>query len=136
VPIIMANLGSLRVLNALRTGLLNDLGCALYVNNFLPFRGMAIDDFTEASFPGYAPLSPVFPNVAILNGDAQAQVSSDLLTWTASGASAQTAFGFFLYNVETVVIFAQRFDAPVNMSAPGTSLDLTIHITDVSQFNG
>jgi len=135
---IWTKLGYLEALEAMRTGtvLLDGLGIALFVNNFIPTSDAVLADFTEASFPGYAPLSLSTPNPAFLNGQGRGEVDADLATFTATGVSAQNAFGYFLYTAGLVVVAAERFAAPQPMMAAGSSLDVGVKFTDVSEFNG
>jgi hypothetical protein len=136
MPIILTNEGSVPLLDALRAAFLDGLGIALFKNDIIPTRLSVLADFTEAAFPGYAPQSISIPGPAFLNAQQYAQVDGNMLTFSSTGASAETIYGYILYDTTPTVILAERFAAPVPFLAAGSSVDIGIKITDVSQFNG
>jgi len=140
MPIILTKVGSVQLMEFLRDPIdpsfLDGMGLALFVNNFIPTWDSVLADFTEASFPGYAPQSLSTPNAAFQNGQGRGEVDADQVTFTASGPSAQTAFGYFVYNAALDVIWCERFAAPQPMGAPGSALDIGVKFTGSTEFTG
>lgn len=123
---------------ALRVGtvFLDGVGLALFQNNFIPTLDSVLADFAECTFPGYAPATLSTPNPAFQNGAGRGEVDADLVTFTATGISAETAFGYFVYDLALDVIWCQRFNAPVPMGAPGASVDVGVKFTWFTEFTG
>jgi len=136
LPLIWPRDGTLKTMDALRAAFLPSLAIALYRNDYIPVAASVLADFTEANFPGYAPQSISTPNPAFLNGGMAAEVDADLVTFTQTAGPAQVVYGYFVYDAALVVVAAQRFPAPVNMTGAGASLDVGVKFTGISQFNG
>lgn len=136
MPLIFTKLGSVAQLDEVRVNSLDGLGIALFKNNFIPTSNSVLADFTEAAFPGYAPGTIIMSTPAFLNGQGRAEADADLVTFTATGASAEMIFGFFLYDAGLVVRYAERFNAPQPMTVAGAALDVGVKFTEVSEFNG
>jgi len=140
LPIILSRQGAVKMAEFLRDPpdptFLDGVGIALFTNNFIPTVDSVLADFTEATFPGYAPQSISTPNAAFLNGTGRGEVDADLMTWTATGASGETVFGYFIYDAALDVIWCERFNAPVPMGAPGAAVDVTPKFTWFTEFTG
>jgi len=136
VPLIFTKLGSVAQLDEVRVGSLDGLGIALFKNDFIPTSASVLGDFTEAAFPGYAPQSLVMATPAFLNGQGRAEADANIVTFTATGASAEIMYGYFLYDAGLVVRYAQRFAGPQPMTVAGAALDVGVKFTEVSEFNG
>lgn len=136
MPLIWQRQGTLKLMDDLAAGFFPTLAIALFRNDFIPTTASVLADFTEANFPGYAPQSISTPNPAFLNGGLAAEVDADLVTFTQTGGPAQVVYGYFVYDAALVVIAAQRFPAPQNMTGAGASLDVGVKFTGISQFNG
>jgi len=136
VPLIWPRQGTLVVMDELASGFFGTLAIALFRNDFIPTTNSVLADFTEANFVGYAPQTLSTPNPAFLNGGQAAEVDADLVTFTQTAGPAQVVYGYFIYDPALVVVAAQRFPAPVNMTGAGASLDVGVKFTGISQFNG
>lgn len=138
MPIILSRIGAVKMGEALRTGtvFLDGVGIALFKNNFIPTLDSLLAAFSESSFPGYAPQTINTPNPAFLSGTGRGEVDADLITFTATGASAEVAYGYFIYDLALDVIWCQRFNAPVPMGAPGASVDVGVKFTWFTEFTG
>lgn len=84
--------------------------CRLYTNNFNPVFGMAIGNFTQATFQGYASKAISFPNAAVIQVNGKALITSVLITWTPTGVAVQnTVFGYYVTDpANATVYFAER----------------------------
>lgn len=140
MPIILTRLAAVQMAEYLRSpvgaSFLDGMGIALFKNDFIPTLDSGLADFAESTFPGYAPQSISTPNPAFQNGAGRGEVDADQLTWTATGASAEVAFGYFIYNLALDVLWCQRFNAPVPMGAIGAALDVTVKFTWFTEFTG
>jgi hypothetical protein len=90
----------------------------LYSNDYTPVDGSNAGNFTEATFPGYAPV--------VINGDdfeaavivADVAHSTSVVTpsYTCTGGAGQLVYGWFMIeNDFGTAILAQRFNVPRNM---------------------
>lgn len=136
MPLIWPKQGTLPVADALASPYLDACAVALYKNDYIPVIGSVLGDFVEATFPGYAPQDINISNPAFLNGQGAAELDADLVTFTQTAGPAQLVYGYFVYDATLVVIAAQRFPAPQNMTGAGASLDVGVKFVFHSEFNG
>jgi hypothetical protein len=110
----------------------------LYKNNFSPVGATVPADFTEADFTGYAaqnvpPLTPVF-----LNDSNQAEFDATAINiWTATDAvSPNTIYGYYVEDTTAgpVLLWAEKFDTPVDMTTGGKTLILLLRLVLASMF--
>jgi len=99
----------------------------LYSNNYTPVDGSVLANFTESAFAGYASqivlaadwTSPVDDGTCVT-------CTAPAHTWTSTGAPAEQAYGYFVTSsVDAVLLWAEKFAAPVDMSLAGRSTILT-----------
>lgn len=102
---------------------LTDFELRLYSNNFTPVDGSTTVDFTEATFPGYAPLTidrADFDGPAIID-DVAYVTALPTPEWTCSGGGGQLIYGWYLVTLDDdTLIAAQKFDTPRNMTSGAT----------------
>lgn len=105
--------------------------CALFVNDYTPVPTSQFGDFTEASFAGYAPATVVmadWPNATVVDHVA---ISTNTTTYTfqaaSSGVSPQTVYGYFVYDENDVLIYAERWTDSYNITN-GVKLDLVLKL--------
>lgn len=115
-----------------------DLGTALarlYASNtpYLPTRTPA--DYTEASFPGYAPASPLSWGAPFTNGDGKAESDSATLVWTFSGPTGTyPVFGIYLTDPgATKLIQVIPFLQPFTFTPTETQLSYQLQATGISE---
>lgn len=118
------NEGKKRVLDMLFSVAANpneDMQVELYSNDYTPVDGSVFADFTAATFSGAGPVTITngsMPNATIVS-DEGVTTRGAPLSWTHTGGSPQTVYGWFLYGDSTgLAYFAQRFDTPRTMN-PG-----------------
>jgi hypothetical protein len=108
----------------------------LFQNNITPAHNTVYADFTEATFSGYASQSLSGASVAgSLDSSGRGVVTWTALTWTKSGATGNTIYGYWVENSSGVLLWCERFDSPIVMTADGAFLTLTPKLTDMSQFS-
>ncbi len=127
--------GAMSDLEAWIAGALGSCKVRLYVSNtpYLPTRIPA--DYTEASFPGYAPVaSPAWGSVFI-NGGGAAETDSPVLTFTfASSSGTATVFGIYVTDSSgTVLLLVVPFQAPVVLSPGSPDVSRSLQVTAISQ---
>lgn len=98
----------------------------LFVNAFDPASDMVPADFTEATFAGYASVTPLAWSVAVNAGDAGVVIIvQSLFIGGAIVAPGETVEGYYLENAGgTAVILAERFADPVPFANLGDFLEL------------
>lgn len=106
-----------------------DLRFRLYQNNYTPVDGSTPSDFTDATFTGYAEVALSFAagwSVSIAANIAYLTKSAPI-TFTCTGGSAQTIYGWYIYNADdTTVWCAQKFTTARSMTPGATeSIDPT-----------
>lgn len=115
-----------------------DLGSAvarLYVSNVTYNKTRVPADYTEASWPGYAPIPLVFGAVFI-NANGEAEIDSQALAWTFGGVSG-TYDNFGIYVTDSgmsKLLAVVPFLSPQTVSPSQTSVTGVLQITAVSKF--
>lgn len=131
----MPNVGALSALEAWLAAADGPLTAILYSSNtpYLPTRVLA--DYTEASFVGYAPVSPLVWGPTFINGGGKAESDSQLLVWTfTGGAGTAVVYGVLLTDPGITEIRAViPFLNPFIFSPSNTGLALVAQLTDVSE---
>lgn len=88
---------------------LQDCLLRLYQNDFTPTQDSEFDDFTEATFPGYTAIVSGSWTPAFINGDGDAEIDHDVVTWVATGSSpANTIYGYFVTDAMDNFLFGER----------------------------
>lgn len=102
----------------------------LYKNNYTPVDATVLGDFTEANFDGYASEVPTFTIPAEVANKASMNDSSPRTFTHDGGAIANTVYGYYVTcDAGPVLMWAERFSAPVSMSALGDSLSVQLYFT-------
>lgn len=70
--------------------------CHLYVNALLPTRNTLLTDFTEASYPGYAPQEIYGWAPAVIQGNNAVSWSDQLVFTRGNGGALQLVYGYFV----------------------------------------
>lgn len=97
----------------------------LFKNDVVPARGMVLALFTEADFTGYAASSAVVWSAAAIDASGQPTTMGGGKTFTVGAVPTVTnsIFGVFVTNTAgTVLLYAERFAAPVGMTNPNQVL--------------
>lgn len=85
----------------------------LYVNAVDPAPDSDASDFTEASFPGYAPLTLTTWEDATLASPGLAETEADNAVFAPTGTgSPQTVFGWFMTDEDGNFVAGERFSDP------------------------
>lgn len=90
----------------------------LFQNNYTPVYTSTGSNFTVATFPGYAQVAVPRSSFAAptSTGGVGTIVSSVQPTWTCSGGSGQTVYGWYMRGATSgKVLGTQTFASPVNM---------------------
>lgn len=106
----------------------------LYKNDVEPDEGLPTSQFSESTFPGYAPVNPLDFAPAVLLGSGKAQARDNLRNWTrGAGTGAEDIYGWFITNSAGEWIFAHRTSlAPVPMRVEGQTYSLEVRLTEVT----
>lgn len=101
----------------------------LFTNDVTPLPALLLSDYIEAGFPGYVrvDLARKFsPAVKVIDG--KFQFDTPELTFTCSGATSETVFGWLIVWDEKLM-FSLRLNTPVIM-APGVSVAGVIQLQE------
>jgi hypothetical protein len=128
--------GSEYCLNGIRDKLIADtVTLRLFKNNYTPTQLDVLADYVECDFGGYAPV--VFNDwAALVILGTFASISAPTKTFTASGSSANSVYGYYVTDVTgLILLWAQRDDlAPVAIANLGDQYFVTPVLTTRSLY--
>ena len=105
----------------------------LYQNNYVPTLTDTVGSYTEATFSGYVSQTLAW-GAAFINGSTQAEIDATALTWTHSaGATGNTVYGIYVLDNAGALVYAERFPAPISMTANGDAITYTPKATMINQ---
>lgn len=107
----------------------------LFQNNLVPTADTILSDLTEATFSGYS--AGMFSGGALggsLDAFNRGYATWSPLTWTKSGATGNTIYGYYVTNSGGSLLWIERFDIPIPMTTDGAYLVITPRLTFTSQF--
>lgn len=127
--------GSLNDLDAWVAGDLGSGYLRLYDNNHVYSADDTVSDYNEATFTGYAPITPPAFGPAFINGGGKAESDSAAATWTyTAGVGTATIFGLFITDAAgTTLLAVVPFQAPVVLSPGSPTLTRVVQMTAVSE---
>jgi len=107
----------------------------LFKNNYTIVAATELTDLTAADFSGYAETNLTTPViVAGLDGSNRAVATWDAVTWTKSGATGNTVYGYYVVNGSNELMWAETFDAPVALTSDGMFIVILPKLTVASQY--
>jgi hypothetical protein len=108
----------------------------LYKNNPAVGHASVLGDFVECDFSGYTRGALTTPTVSgTLDVLGRGFVTWDVLTWTKSGATGNTVYGYLLLSLAGIMLAVERFDAGIPLTADGAFITMTPKLTDASQYS-
>lgn len=106
----------------------------LFKNNHTPLYTDTAADYTEADFSGYGAYQALAWGSAFVNGSNEGEIDATALTWTHNGGgTANTVYGVYITDGANALMYAERFAAPVSMSANGDKITYTAKSTMINQ---
>jgi len=107
----------------------------LFKNDHTPVVGDDEADYTEADFSGYSATSPdIAWGGAYENGDGKGEIDAVEKTFTHNGgATGNTIYGAYVTTDDDRLIYAERFPAPISMTANGNTIPYTAKLTAVQE---
>lgn len=130
------DVSALYFLNTLLGNNSNPLGgatCKLFKNNYTPVAGSVLGDFTEADFSGYTSQALTgWTTPATVS--AHARTTATALSWTKSGATGNSIYGYYVVNGSNLLFAERDPNAPIAMTTNGDSYTVAISFTDASEF--
>jgi hypothetical protein len=107
----------------------------LFKNNFTPAHDTIQSNLTEADFGGYVEQAMSTPVVSgSLDASFRGFVTWDEVTFTRSSAPDNTIYGYWVNDSGGNMLWVERFDNPIPVTADGIFIKLTPKLTDKSQF--
>jgi hypothetical protein len=99
---------------------------ALFTNDPVISKMTTLAGLTEATFPGYARLALAGrATAAVINAAGRSVTTWNQITWTATGVSAEDAAGYYVANSAGILLWVEKFDAPIGMRVNAAFLKLT-----------
>jgi len=106
----------------------------LYKAVHVPADVDQVADYEESSFPGYsAQTLDTWLNVA-LTFEGVAQIVGDVAVFTATDASEEQVFGYFVTDGDDNLLWAEQLPAPVDVGAPGNKVNIVPQFSFHSEF--
>lgn len=102
----------------------------LFTNAFTPNPDQIPADFTEATFGGYASVTPLtFSDPGNVADEGLVTITQSVFTAAAPVGAGETIEGYYLENAGgTAVLLAERFVTPVPIAVDGDFLELDIYL--------
>lgn len=106
----------------------------LFKNDVTPTVATILANLTVADFSGYANATLAW-GTPFINGSDKGEIDATQLTWTHNGGgTSNTIYGFYVVNAaETILIYAERFPAPILMGTSGAEIKYTPRFTCVTE---
>jgi len=112
------------------------LVCRLFSNNISVGLATTLGGLTQASFTGYAAVSPTWTTPTLSGTTALTAPTPTNVDFTYSGASTTTVYGFYLTDAGNTALFgATTFAAPFVFSTIVTVLSVFPVYTQKSEFS-
>lgn len=127
---VWADNGVSKILGVKRT-YLNSCSLRLFVNNHAPVHGDTVAAYTEASFAGYAALTPLSFGAPSVDGTGKGTIADASHTWTATGAGLpQTVYGYYVTDPDGSLVYAEANGGGFIIGAAGVSYSVQLNVTD------
>ena len=106
----------------------------LFQNNWTPTVTDTVANYTEATFSGYAAVDiSALWGAAYTNGAGQGEIDCPEQTFAfGGGAISNYVYGAYVLSAGGILVYAERFAAPVYMSASPDQIIYTPKVTAVS----
>lgn len=130
---VFTHLGDLEVLGAVNAVPVW-LHARLFKNNHVPTVTDVVGDYTVANFSGYpGDVNPTW-GTPFVNGDGKGETDGTPITYTHNGGgTSNNIYGIYFVTAGGVLVFADKFSAPIVMASNGDTFTYTPKITCVSE---
>ncbi len=122
-----------RQMDVLRNNLLSGASLLLYKTNITPAHGDVIGTYSssEADFSGYSAATPSWSSVTL--GANRAKSTGSPISWTKSGATGNTIYGYLLRRNTGTLIGARKYASTIDMNDDGDNMTVQPICTLVDQ---
>jgi hypothetical protein len=129
---VFTQLGDLELLGAIQAVPV-PVHMRLFQNNHTPGVTDVIGDYTVATFSGYpGDVSPTW-GTPFTNGDGKAETDAGTTTYTHNGGgTSNTIYGAYFVTAGGVLVYADKFAAPIVMASNGDTFPYTPRMTLVN----
>lgn len=110
----------------------------LFQNNVTPDHNTTSATLTEATFSGYTSGGVALSGGAVsgsLDGSGRAVATWNSITYTKSGATGNTIYGYYCVDSSGNLLWVERFDSPIAMTTDGSFITLVPKFTGMSQYS-
>ena len=111
-----------------------NLTLRLFVNDKTPAPADTSASYTEFSGMGYSAMTLTTTSWSTSSVSGTAEASYPIQTWTFTAGGPVTAFGYYVTDASSKVIFAERFDSPYVVENAGDIIKITPKLTVRSEF--
>ena len=101
----------------------------LFVNDVVPGDADTAATYTEMSTLGYASKSLATATWAVAANGSVAQATYTAQTWTFTAGAAVTVYGYYVVGADTIIRWAERFDAPFSAQYTNDTITVTPQFT-------
>jgi len=102
----------------------------LYKNNYTPVDTSVLGNFIEANFSGYNFVTTAMGAAVEIGGKATSTDAAARLFTHNGGGTANSIYGYYVTDFAiTKVVWAERFAAPISMSAVPDQISITLQLT-------
>lgn len=131
MPLLAPNVGENKLLEfALGKATPGNQTLKLFVNNITPGATDVAGTYTEMSTLGYAAKTLTTSSWTVTNVSGSATAAYAQQSWTFTAGTSVTIYGYFVIDSTTgILLWAERFSAPIAVDAGGDALRLTPSFT-------
>ncbi len=131
MAIVLGDTFKVRLLRA-KLAVLGNVILRIYTEQVIVNGGLILDQFTEATYPGYSPIFPVRWGQPFLRPDGKAEVRSELIRLRMTGDfPANALWGYYVEGPLETFAWADEFNpAPVAFLFNGSSHDFYIYFNE------
>lgn len=123
--------GWLEMLNAFREVAVR---IRLFVNDHEPDYLDSVGAYVQASWSGYPGFKSLVWGNPFINESAEGQVNAAQLLWQHDGGGiGELVYGIYVTDAADVLLWAERFDAPVSMTTAADTIAYQPRLTVINQ---
>lgn len=108
----------------------------LYQNDVTPDANSTVDQFEEATFPGYAQVQLTMSAVSLNSENIPVSQSNLCHFQPTDDTLANTIYGIYITDSDGALIVAERFDTPITLDGPSKAINGVWRVSEPSSNYG
>ncbi len=131
MALLVVDEGKVQILELLLSGnFSSDVTLGLYSNNHTPTASDTLADYTDATFPDYAPATPAFATPTLVSGKGKMVESPAIDFVRGVGAGTEDIYGYYVYDSSaSILLWAELAAAPITIANVGDTITVTLSLT-------